>query len=673
VADEPARWSEVAPLVVAHKVKSALRIAALNDAAARLGLTVGLALADACARHPGLAIAQADPEADQRLLEAVADWCDRYTPLVALDAPAGLMLDITGCAHLFGGETALARDIVTRLAAQGLHARVAVAATPGCAWAVAHYGGRTQPLMGEGGEDQRSALGEGESRACGLSLKCTPTPNLSPQGGGEQEKSWCRGERAATSPQRTSPTRAALARARAQALEGKVDDRRRGLRSSGGGCNAAHLRNVFIIPAAATGEALAPLPLAALRLEPDTVAALADVGLHRVADVRDLPRATLAARFGDFLLLRLDQTLGRVEEPITPRLPAPSFMAEQHFAEPIARERDVLGTISRLSIRLGYAMEARGEGARRLELALFRSDGIVHRLAVGASAPVRAADQIGRLFKDRLARLAEPCDPGFGYDLVRLSAPVTERLAPAQVELAAGDRAAFDRADEDLAHLIDRLGARFGLRRVTRLVPRDTHVPEFAVAAVPAHAARALPNSVLTSPRRRGEVGSRSEPGEGVSLQSKAARPLHHAHSQVRAACASLPARSQACAGCASLPAMHGLPPPFHGGECNEQDTLASTRPVRLFARPEPIEAIAKVPDGPPVRFRWRRVLHEVAAAEGPERIALEWWRDLEGHALTRDYFRVECRAGARVWLFREGLYGRETAQPRWFLHGLFG
>jgi protein ImuB len=118
---------------------------------------------------------------------------------------------------------------------------------------------------------------------------------------------------------------------------------------------------------------------------------------------------------------------------------------------------------------------------------------------------------------------------------------------------------------------------------------------------------------------------------------------------------------------------MHGLPPPFYGGGCNEQDTLASPRPVRLFARPELIEAIAEVPDGPPVRFRWRRVLHEVAAAEGPERIALEWWRDLEGHALTRDYFRVECRAGARVWLFREGLYGRETAQPRWFLHGLFG
>jgi protein ImuB len=94
---------------------------------------------------------------------------------------------------------------------------------------------------------------------------------------------------------------------------------------------------------------------------------------------------------------------------------------------------------------------------------------------------------------------------------------------------------------------------------------------------------------------------------------------------------------------------------------------------VRLFGRPEPVDAVAEVPDGPPARFRWRRVLHEVATAEGPERIAMEWWRDEAGRALTRDYFRVESRDGLRAWLYREGLYGGETATPRWFLHGLFG
>ena len=77
------------------------------------------------------------------------------------------------------------------------------------------------------------------------------------------------------------------------------------------------------------------------------------------------------------------------------------------------------------------------------------------------------------------------------------------------------------------------------------------------------------------------------------------------------------------------------------------------------------------MPDGPPLRFRWRRVLHDVAAIEGPERIAAPWWR----HAgmPTRDYFRAEDSEGRRFWLYREGLWGRETMQPKWFVHGLFG
>ncbi len=93
-------------------------------------------------------------------------------------------------------------------------------------------------------------------------------------------------------------------------------------------------------------------------------------------------------------------------------------------------------------------------------------------------------------------------------------------------------------------------------------------------------------------------------------------------------------------------------------------------RPIRLLQNPEPIETLASVPDGPPARFRWRRVLHEIAAIEGPERIAPEWWKDMP--ALTRDYFRAEDTQGRRFWLFREGHYKTETARPRWFLHGLF-
>ena len=113
-----------------------------------------MGLADARAMYPKLPVVEADPEADRRLLEGIADWCDRYTPLIGLDPPDGLLLDVTGCAHLFGGEAALARDLVARLAQQGLRARVAVADTAGCAWGVARYGkqgivpaGETQAAM----------------------------------------------------------------------------------------------------------------------------------------------------------------------------------------------------------------------------------------------------------------------------------------------------------------------------------------------------------------------------------------------------------------------------------------------------------------------------------------------------------------------------------------------
>ena len=107
------------------------------------------------------------------------------------------------------------------------------------------------------------------------------------------------------------------------------------------------------------------------------------------------------------------------------------------------------------------------------------------------------------------------------------------------------------------------------------------------------------------------------------------------------------------------------------GEEPEARTTGAPARPLRLFARPEPIEALAEVPDGPPLRFRWRRVLHDVTAIEGPERIAAPWWR--HAGAPTRDYFRAEDSEGRRFWLYREGLWGRETMRPKWFVHGLFG
>jgi protein ImuB len=127
-----------------------------------------------------------------------------------------------------------------------------------------------------------------------------------------------------------------------------------------------------------------------------------------------------------------------------------------------------------------------------------------------------------------------------------------------------------------------------------------------------------------------------------------------------------------------AVPAQHHLASAMLAAWPARAEGEPPLRPLRLFERPEQIQVIAQVPDGPPARFVWRRAAHAVVRAEGPERVAMEWWQ-AKGATLTRDYFRVEDEAGLRFWLYRDGLYDREIAQeegrvvqPNWFMHGLF-
>jgi protein ImuB len=503
-------------------------LVAIDAAAERLGLRPGLALAQARAMHPALAAVPEEQAADARLLDAIADWCQRYTPLVAADPPDGVLFDIGGCAHLFAGEEQLRDDLLARVTGFGFSARAAVAATIGAAWAAARF-------------DAAAILPTGEER-----------------------------------------------------------------------------------------DALAPLPLAALRLADETIAALARVGLKCVGDILDLPRAPLTARFGADLLRQLDRALGREREPLTPRLPVAPYVAEKSFHEPIAREEDVLASVERLAARLKTALAARGDGARRIELALFRTDGAVKRIAAGTSRPTRDVAAIRALFVERLAALGDELDPGFGFDLARLSVLVAEACPDEQIGLGGGED------QPELDRLVDRLSARLGRRRVSRLVAQDSHIPELAAAALPAQA-----------------VAGAAEPGSCEC-------PARALIEWPRWPLASLASAARAELGWDALRRFR-------------VDAGSGPRPLRLLAKPEPIEAIAVVPDGPPLRFRWRRALHEVIAAEGPERIEGAWWNEQGGPA--RDYFRVEDKAGLRFWLFRAGLYrdtARGRATPCWFLHGLY-
>ncbi|MBS0385791.1 MAG: DNA polymerase Y family protein [Proteobacteria bacterium] len=149
--------AEGCALAVYAKDTGAFLLTGVDARASALGLRLAMSLADARAIHPKLAVVEADPDEDARTLDNIAAWCERFTPIVVVDPPHGLFLDITGCAHLFGGEQALRDQIVTRLYAQGFGARAAIAPTPGAAWALARYGGEPSPPQG-GGEWLKAAL-----------------------------------------------------------------------------------------------------------------------------------------------------------------------------------------------------------------------------------------------------------------------------------------------------------------------------------------------------------------------------------------------------------------------------------------------------------------------------------------------------------------------------------
>ena len=152
-ARAPRRYNEPGdndPSIVVAKQNNALQIFALDDAAARLGLAIGLPLANARAICPQLRVFDADEAADARALNDIAAWCDRFTPLVALDPPHGLFLDITGCAHLFGGEAALMQMVCGALTRQGFVVSAAIAGTSICARTMTrHVSGH---IVADGGE-----------------------------------------------------------------------------------------------------------------------------------------------------------------------------------------------------------------------------------------------------------------------------------------------------------------------------------------------------------------------------------------------------------------------------------------------------------------------------------------------------------------------------------------
>ncbi len=493
-SDKPVDPDE--PFVLAIAAGGGPRIAALNDAAEAAGLAVGEPLADARAKTGMLQVRPVDPAADDAALRRLTLWATRYTPTASAwgeeNGADGFFLDVEGAAHLFGGEERLIADLHSRLKYFGLPARLAVADTPGTAWALSRF----------------------------------------------------------------------------------------------------HPAPLTVLPPGEEAEALAGLPIEALRLSPEISATLRRLGFKSVGALLDKPRAPFAARFPAALLRRIDQALGRLDEPLVPIVAPPVYHCLRYLIEPILTQEAVVALAGRLMQTLVHVLVRDDVGARALRLSLYRVDGAAETIDIGLTLPTRDVAHVTRLVDLKLEALAATQDAGFGFEALGLAVTRAEPLHARQTELAAF--AGKDDRSQNCAALIDKLRQRLGPASVRRFEPVASHIPERAEVQPPV-------------------VGELA---------------------------ASWPAPEQ-------------------------------TRPLLLLPQAEPTEVTALIPEGPPRRFCWRGVTYEVAETQGPERIASEWWRHRQPEP-TRDYYLVEDADGRRFWLFREGLYGRETASARWFVHGLF-
>ncbi len=226
----------------------------------------------------------------------------------------------------------------------------------------------------------------------------------------------------------------------------------------------------------ATQAAIAPLPVASLRLDEAAVAMLRRLGLDTVASLLALPRAPFARRFGAAVLLRLDQATGRVAEPITPITPPGTPEARLAFPEPLLTAESFCAVITRLVRRVCRTLEQSGLGARHMDLVFERVDGTVQAIRIGTARPARDARHLARLLEEQV----ENVDPGLGVDAMRLVVPYAEPLAYTQIATLAAE------PEADVAALVDRLANRLGADRVWRAAPVESDVPERSVHRVSA-------------------------------------------------------------------------------------------------------------------------------------------------------------------------------------------
>ncbi len=395
-------------------------LASLSVSAQAEGLRRGQPVRDAQAMCPNLITRLANPLAEAQFLTVLRRWAGKFSPWVAEQPPASLVVDLTGCAHLFGGEEPLLEQVQLDCANLGLTVHAGIADTVGAAWALARYAGQG--------------------------------PQATRSGDAIDQEAWA---------------------TRARAVKRRNWER-------GGPAPGTELRIDRPARIAAPGRAhsaLAPLPVAALRIDDATATGLVRLGLRRIGDLTGMPRAALARRFGRDLVRRLDQAMGSEPEPVSPARPPLHFAVRLSLPDPIGLDEDIVAGIDRLLPQLEKRLVAKGHGARRLRLQLYRSDGTMQSVEIGLARPSASPDRIKPLLIMKLPEI----DAGFGIDCLRIEAHVTEPVHARQHRghmEAAADASSRLAANTRIDDLVGRLGARIGLEAITRLHPADSHIPE---------------------------------------------------------------------------------------------------------------------------------------------------------------------------------------------------
>ena len=414
-------FGSLGPFAVASSPAAGQVLLSLNQEAEQAGLRLGQPLRDATALCSSLTSKIAEPLRDALFLQALQRWAGKFSPWVAQEGRAGLLIDITGCAHLFGGEQPLMQEAYRDSLALGLTVRMGLADTAGAAWALARYAGQAQAVHRSG-----DAIAQ-EARA----TRARAT----------KRRHW---ERGGTAPILEMP------------------------------------QGIDLSAIAMVGEsraALKPLPIAALRLPEETVASLARLGVRQISDLLALPRAGLSKRFGILLLRRLDQALGLEAEPISPARVVQPFVVRLTLPEPIGLLADIVAGVERLLPVLCAQLRLKGQGARRVRLQAFRTDGQVQVIEVGLTRAAQDPERIHPLLMLKYGQI----EPGFGIDCLRLMVVASEAIVALQHSgHAIALQNAVTRQSQDSAFddLIGKLVTKLGSDCVTRLHPAQSNIPE---------------------------------------------------------------------------------------------------------------------------------------------------------------------------------------------------